>query len=179
MDSARQRAAVYDPLRAIASRIRHGLIDPFWWKHLGGRLLALPGAIGRMLAEAGWFSWQAAALLLGTFGFGYLVYRAARFAARLLAAWLPAGGRRTAARVAFSAWGPLGAAACGAPRPDPGEFAAEAAGRLPGGRGKMLARSAACVAEGLLPGPLRTGQPGQPWQAQTVEQALKELETAP
>jgi len=183
MDSARQRAAVYDPLRAIASRIRHGLIDPFWWKHLGGRLLALPGAIGRMLAEAGWFSWQAAALLLGTFGFGYLVYRAARFAARLLAAWLP--GRRAArgrgARVAFYRRLEALLARRGLRR-RPGqtqrEFAAEAAGRLPGGRGGDLARSAACVAEAFYqvrfgPGSLDNRQ------AQTVEQALKELETAP
>ena len=58
------------------------------------------------------------------------------------------------------------------------EFAAEAAGRLPGGRGGDLARSAACVAEAFYqvrfgPGSLDNRQ------AQTVEQALKELETAP
>ena len=182
MDSARQRAAVYDPLRSIANRIRQGLIDPFWWKHLGRRLLALPGAIGRMLAEAGWFSWQAAVLLLGTFGFGYLVYRAARFAARLMAAWLP--GRRSAqgrgARVAFYRRLEALLARRGLRRRQgqtQREFAAEAADCLPGGREGDLARSAAYVAEAFYqvrfgPGSLDNRQ------AQTVEQALRELETA-
>jgi len=103
MDSTRQQAAVYGPIKDFVTQVKDGLIDPTWWKQLWNRIKALPAQLKAALSDVGWFSWLGAALLAGTLGFGYVVYRLLRLLLRFIL-WLWPQGRSPdsrQARVAF------------------------------------------------------------------------------
>ena len=103
MDGARQREAIYDPLKSLAAELKRGLIDADGWKDLWKLMASLPGRLRTLLADAGWFSWVGMTLLLGSLGVGYFTYRIARFILHFVAWLLPRNksraGRR--ARIAF------------------------------------------------------------------------------
>ena len=89
MDGSRQREAIYDPLKSLALQLKQDLIDADSWSSLWKRLASLPGRLRALLADAGWFSWIGATLLLSTLGFGYAAYRLIRWLFQLLTRLLP------------------------------------------------------------------------------------------
>ena len=103
MDGAKQREAIYDPLKSLAAELKRGLIDADGWKDLWKLVASLPGRLRTLLADAGWFSWVGVMLLLGSLGVGYSAYRIARLSLQFVAWLLPRdksrAGRR--AQIAF------------------------------------------------------------------------------
>jgi transglutaminase-like putative cysteine protease len=103
MNGATQREAIYDPLKTLALGLKQEMLDADGWSGLWRMIAGLPRRLRALLADAGWFSWIGATLLLSTLGFGYFAYRLTRWIVHLGARFLPRGRSRTGYRspVAF------------------------------------------------------------------------------
>ena len=95
MNATRQRAVVYDPLKAFLKTLGRDLVDPRWWRGLWSDARRLPTLLGEFFTSGRWFSWRGGlAAAVGAVVL-YLTYRGLRLLLRL--AWFVLSFRRGSA----------------------------------------------------------------------------------